>query len=139
MLFCRFSSNHPFIAYFLKKNYSLRQNIFFKKIEGLRGQSYQSQLVFIWILSKLRLDWEQAARRTLKNCCKGVIGRWTELCSPMSSQFIGGELLLRRSDRTLKQCSPSVRSEGDPASDQAKMMKTGSTGLWLCLISWDRT
>ena len=47
--------------------------------------------------------------------------------------------MLRRSDRTLKQCSPSVRSEGDPTSGQAKEMKTGSTGLWLCSVSGDRT
>ena len=47
--------------------------------------------------------------------------------------------MLRRSDQTLKQCSPSVRSKGDPASGQAKMTKTGSIGLWLRPVSWDRT
>ena len=56
----------------------------------------------------------------------------------MSGQFIGGEPLLQRSDRTLEQCSPYVRSEGDPASGQAKKTKTGSTGLWLRLVSCDR-
>ena len=57
----------------------------------------------------------------------------------MSGQFIGGEPLLRRSDWTLEQCSPCVRSEGDPTSGQAKKTKIGSTGLWLRPVSWDRT
>ena len=41
---------------FLKKNYSLRQNILktFKVFE--RGHSHRSQLVFIWILFELGLD-----------------------------------------------------------------------------------
>ena len=39
----------------------------------------------------------------------------------------------------LKQCSPSVWSEGDPASGQAKTIKIGSTGLWLRPVSRDRT
>ena len=60
-----FFFNHPFIVYFLKKNYSLRQNTL--KIWGFeRSHSHQSQLVFIWILLELGLDWEQAAQRNLK-------------------------------------------------------------------------
>ena len=47
--------------------------------------------------------------------------------------------MLRRSDRTLEQCSPCVRSEGDPTSGQAKKTKIGSTELWLHPVSWDRT
>ena len=47
--------------------------------------------------------------------------------------------MLQMSDRTLEQCSPCVRSEGDPTSGQAKKTKTGSTGLWLRLVSCDRT
>ena len=39
----------------------------------------------------------------------------------------------------LKQCSPSVRSEGDPTSGQVKKKRSGSSGLWLCPISWDQT
>ena len=54
----------------------------------------------------------------------------------MSGQFTGGEPLLQRSDRTLLS---SVRSDGVPVSGQAKTMKTGSTGLWLCSVSGDRT
>ena len=46
--------------------------------------------------------------------------------------------MLRRSDRTLKQCSPSVWSEGDPASGQKKKKRSGSIGLWLRPVSWDR-
>ena len=47
--------------------------------------------------------------------------------------------MLQRSDWTLEQCSHCVRSEGDPASGQAKKTKAGSTGLWLRPINWDRT
>ena len=39
----------------------------------------------------------------------------------------------------LEQCSPCVWSEGDPASGQVKKTKIGSTGLWLCPVSCDRT
>ena len=60
-----FIFNCPLIAYFLKKNYSLRQ-IFWKFWGFERGHPHQSQLVFIWILLELGLDWEQAAQRTLK-------------------------------------------------------------------------
>ena len=38
----------------------------------------------------------------------------------------------------LEQCSPYVRSEGDPTSGQAKKTKTGLTGLWLRPVSWDQ-
>ena len=38
----------------------------------------------------------------------------------------------------LEQCSPCIRSEGDPASSQAKKTKTGSTGLWLRPVSRDQ-
>ena len=39
----------------------------------------------------------------------------------------------------LKQCFPSVRSDGDPASGRLKMMKVACTGLWLQKVSWDQT
>ena len=39
----------------------------------------------------------------------------------------------------LKQYFPSVRSDGDPASDQAKKTKSGLTGIYLRPISDDRT
>ena len=44
--------------------------------------------------------------------------------------------MLRWSDRTLLF---SVRSDGVPASGQAKTMRIGSTRLCLCPVSWDRT
>jgi len=44
--------------------------------------------------------------------------------------------MLRRSDRTLLL---SVRSDGVPVSGRAKEKKTGSTELWLCPVSCDRT
>ena len=39
----------------------------------------------------------------------------------------------------LKQCSPSVRSEGDPVSGRSKTKETACTGLWLRPVYWDRT
>ena len=63
-----FIFNCPLIAYFLKKNYSLRQNIF-EIFEGLREVSHISPNWYLFlILLELGLDWEQAARRTLKIC-----------------------------------------------------------------------
>jgi len=39
----------------------------------------------------------------------------------------------------LEQCSPYVRSEGDPVFGQAKKTKIGSTRLWLHPVNGDRT
>ena len=69
---------------------------------------------------------------------KRATGRCTVLWSSASGQFTGGEPLLRRSDRTLKQFFPCVRLDDVPMSDQAKKTKTGSIGLWLRPVSWDR-
>ena len=44
--------------------------------------------------------------------------------------------MLRWSDRTLLF---SFRSDGVPVSGRAKEKKTGSTELWLCPVSCDRT
>jgi len=95
--------------------------------------------VFIWVLLKLGLDWEQAARRNFEDLLKKSDHKLDRTLLPASGQFTGGEPLLRRSDRTLELCSPCVRSEDDRASGQAKETKTGSTGLWLRSVSYDRT
>ena len=132
-----FRSICPLIAYFLKKNYSLRQNIL-KNHEGLREVTHISPN---WYLFGSYWSWDlignrqheglwRFARKRVTGCCTGL---W----SPASGQFTGGELLLRRSDRTLKECSPSVLSIGDPASGQAKKTKSGSIGLCLRPVSWD--
>ena len=39
----------------------------------------------------------------------------------------------------LKLCFPSVRSDGDPASDRSKTKETACTGLWLRLVGVHRT
>ena len=126
------------VAYFSKKNYSQRQNIL--KIWGYeRGLSYLSQLVFIWVLLKLELDWEQAARRnieysfknsdrtlhrTLDSSVRSVHQRWIEA---------------RRSDQMLKQRSSCVWCEGIPASGQSKKTFSGPTRLWLRSVKGNRT
>ena len=111
-----FIFNCPLIAYFLKKNYSLRQNSF-EKFEGLREVTYISPN---WCLFGSYWSWDLIGNRQHEGLWrfarKRVIGRCTGLWSPASNQFTGGELLLRRSDHMLKQCFPSVRSDGDPAS-----------------------
>ena len=48
-------------------------------------------------------------------------------------------MLLRRSDRTLKQCFPSVRSDGDSVSGRSKTKEIACTGLWLHLVGVHRT
>ena len=54
---------HPFVAYFPKKNYSRRQ-IILNFFEDLREVSHISpNLCFFFVLLKLGLDWEKAARR----------------------------------------------------------------------------
>ena len=139
MLFCHFSSNHPFIAYFLKKNYSLRQNIF-EKHESLREVTHISPN---WCLFGSYWSWDLIGNMQHEGLWrfagKGVTGRCTGLWCPASNQFTGGELLLRRSDRMLKQCSPSIRSEGVPAFGRAKTKETSWTRLWLRSVSGDQT
>ena len=49
----------PFIAYFLKKNYSLRQNIF-EKFEGLREVTHISPN---WCLFGSYLSWDLIGNR----------------------------------------------------------------------------
>ena len=39
----------------------------------------------------------------------------------------------------LKKCSPSVRSEGNPASGRSKTKETACTGLWLRPVGVHRT
>ena len=133
-----FIFNCPLISYFRWKNNSLRQNIF-EKYEGLREITHISPN---WCLFGSYWSWDLIGNMQHEGLWrfagKRVIGRSTGLWYPVSGQFTGGELLLR-SDRTLKQCSPSVRSEGDPASGRSKTKETACTGLWLCPVSWDRT
>ena len=47
--------------------------------------------------------------------------------------------MLSRSDRTLKQCFPSVRSYGASASGRARRRQSEVTGLWLRLVGVHRT
>ena len=95
--------------------------------------------MFIWVLLKLGLDWEQAARRNIEDLLKKGDRTLDRTLLPTSDQFTGGEPLLQRSDRTLKLYLSCVRSDGVPASCQVKKMKTELTGLWLCPVSRDRT
>jgi len=76
--------------------------------------------MFIWVLLKLGLDWEQAARRNIEDSLKKGDQMLDRTLFLASSQFIGGEPLLHKSDRTLKQFFPYVRSDDVPTSGQAK-------------------
>ena len=134
-----FIFNCPLIDYFLKKNYSLRQNIF-EKHEGLREVTHISPN---WCLFRSYWSWDLIGNRQHEGLWrfagKRVTGRCTELWSPVFGQFIGGELLLRRSDQMLKQCFPSVRSDGDPVFGRSKMKVTTCFGLWLSPVKAHRT
>ena len=95
--------------------------------------------MFIWVLLKLELDWEQAARRNIEDLLKKGDRMLDRTLLPTSDQFTGGEPLLRRSDRTLKQNFPHVLSDGGSAFDQAKVIKAVWTRLWLRLTGVHRT
>ena len=84
-----------FIAYFLKKNYSLRQNIL-KKNEKLREVTHISPN---WCLFGSYSSWDLIGNRqcegSLKFCWKKCTGRCTRRCCPVFGQFTGGELLVK--------------------------------------------
>ena len=144
MLFCRLSSNCPLIAYFLKKNYSLRKNIF-KKFEGLREVTHISLNFCLFgsywswdLIGNMQHEghWRFVGERVTVRC--------TGLWSPASGQFTGGELLLRRSDRTLKQIFPMSdqmtslrlvkrrrRSKDRPDSSCVRSVVVGRVWSWL--------
>ena len=56
-----FPFDYPFIAYFLKKNYSLRQ--YFEKLEGLREVTHISPN---WCLFGSYLSWDLIGNRQLE-------------------------------------------------------------------------
>ena len=88
-----FIFNCPHIAYFLKKNYNLRQNIL-KKNEDLREVTHISPN---WCLFGSYSSWDLIGNRqfegSLKICWKRCTGRCIGRCCPVSGQFTGGELL----------------------------------------------
>ena len=108
MLFCRLSSNCPLIAYFLKKNYSLRQNI----LKNMRVWEKSLTSVPIGVYLDLIQVWTWLGTGSTKNFEDLLKKVWPDAASdsgvqrPVSSQEVN---LLRRSDRTL---AFSVRSEG---------------------------
>ena len=85
-----FIFNCPLITYFLKKNYSLRQNIL--KNEGLREVTHISPN---WCLFGSYWIWDLIGNRQHEGLWrfarKRVTGRCTRLWSPASGQFTGGE------------------------------------------------
>ena len=91
MLFCRFCSICPLIDYFLKKNYSLRQNIF-EKLEGLREVTHIGPN---WCLFGSYWSWDLIGNKQHEGLWRFARKRVTERCtglwSPASGQFIGGE------------------------------------------------
>ena len=68
----------------------------FEKYEGLREVTHISPN---WCLFRSYSSWDLIGNRqrrgTLKICWKRTTERCTELCSPASGQFTGGELLLK--------------------------------------------
>ena len=90
-----FCSICPLIAYFIKKNYSLTQNIF-EKYEGLREVTHISPNLCLFASY---WSWDLIGNRqregTMKICWKRVTGRCTGRCCPASGQFTGGELLVK--------------------------------------------
>jgi len=79
------------IVYFLKKNYSLRQNIF-KNFEGLREVTHISPS---WYLFGYYWSWDLIGNRQHEGHWRfaeeSVTRRYTGLWSPAFGQFTGGE------------------------------------------------
>ena len=133
-----FPFDYPFIAYFLKKKYSLRQNIL--KILRVWERSLTSVPIGVYLglikvgtwlgtgSTKEHWRFTKKSDRTLD---------WTLLL--VFGQFTGGEPLLHKSDWTLKQYLSCIRSNDVSAFDQAKMMDSGSIGLCLRLVKGNWT
>ena len=127
MLFCRLSSNCPLIAYFLKKNYSLRQNI----LKNLRVWERSLISVPIGVYLDLIHVGTWLGTGSAKGHWRFAGKEWPDAASdsdvqrPVSSQEVN---LLRRSDQTLLFY---VWSEDVSASGRVKKTKAKLTGLWL--------
>ena len=117
----------PLICLF-SKNYSLRQNI----LKNLRvwERSLTSVLIGVyldlirvgtWLGTGSTQDFEDLLEKEWPDAAPD-----SDVQRLVSSQEVN---LLRRSDRMLKQCSPSVRSDGGSASGRSKMKETACTGL----------
>ena len=63
--------------------------------------------MFIWVLLKLGLDWEQAARRSFEDSLKKGDQMLHRTLLPVSGQFTGGEQKQHRSDQTLNNVPPA--------------------------------
>ena len=104
-----FIFNCHLIAYFLKKNYSLRQNIF-ENFEGLREVTHISPN---WCLFGSYWSWDLIENRQHEGLWrfagKRVTGRCTGLWSPASGQFTGGELAAKEWPDSTFQCPVSWR------------------------------
>ena len=115
-----FFFNHPFIAYFLKKNYSLRQYI----LKILRVWERSLTSVPNWCLFGSYWSWDLIGNRQHEGLWrfakKRVTGRCTGLRSPASGQFIGGEpAAMEWPDSAIQRpvrrrsCIRSIENEGD--------------------------
>ena len=115
-----FIFNCPLIAYFLKKNYSLRQNIF-EKHEGLREVTHISPN---WCLFGSYSSWDLIGNRQHEELWrfagKRVTGCCTGLWSPAFGHFIGGEPAMMEWPDSAVQCPVrwwfnvrSIKDKGD--------------------------
>ena len=126
-----FCSICPFIAYFHKKNYSLRQNtlknlrVWERSLTSVPIDVYLDLIqVGTWLGIGSTKDFEDLLKKEWPD---------SEVQRPVSSQEVN---LLRWSNRTLLF---SVRSDGGSAFDEAKAIKAVRTRLWLCPVGVHRT
>jgi hypothetical protein len=122
-----FVFNCPLIAYFLKKNYSLRQNI----LKNLRVWERSLTSVPIGVYLSLIQVGTWLGTGSAKEYWRFAGKEWpdaapdSDVQRPVSSQEVNRDW---RSDRTLRF---SVRSEGLSASDRSEGVKATLIGLWL--------
>ena len=129
------SLQSPFIAYFLKKNYSLRQNIL--KILRVWERSLTSVPIGIYLDLILVGTWlgtgnvKQLWRFAGKGSSDAALD--TTVQRPVSSQEVN---CCWRNDRMMRLC---VRSGRDPASGRLKENQAELTGPCLRLVMDHRT
>ena len=116
----------PLIAYFLKKNYSLRQNIF-EKYEGLREVTHISPN---WCLFGSYLSWDLIGNRQHEQLWrfaeKGVTRRWNSVF-PVSDQK---ELHRPVDHEDVKARWPDSEVQRPVSSQEVNSYREGVTGRW---------
>ena len=135
MLFCHFCSICPLVAYFLKKNYSLRQNILKNMRVWERSLTSVPIGVYLDLIQVGTWLGTGSAKDLWRFAGKGAPDDAPDAAvqCPVSSHEVNRSW---RSDRTLRLC---IRSGRDPASVRLKKEQAVLTGPCLRPVMDHRT